>query len=395
MNRGARILYVGTLHPHRGGTAMVANDLLPGLAARGHSITAVAPFVGEPPARWDAALRRAGVTVARFPMPRFETNVMVAPDPAYRSEQQAQARRVLAAVCQRNDHDVLMIGRESFVVGLPDLARASGMRVIAIVHSVASAILRGQVCAEAFPNMVEELSKCDRMVSVSEQVGVALVEVGLADVWTICSGIDVESFRPGAVSPRVRRHLSPPADATLVGHVSNLNPVKRVPDFIAAAAIARRQRPDLHFVVLGDGPDRSGLEQETARRGLAEHIRFHGWIERQELPGYYRALDIVVLPSSIEGLPLAGLEAMASGCVLIASDIPASRELIIDGRAGMLFPTGDVEALARCVLRAAARPELRREIGGNARRHVAERYTRERMVDGYDRMLDELARSAP
>lgn len=393
-SRGARIIYVGTLYPHRGGSAVVADTLLPALAARGFPIVAVVPFAGAPPARWDARLARCGVTVVRFRMPWLESNPHLIPDPSYRLAQQREVRRALADVVPGNGNDILLIGRESFVEGLPEFGNARGMRVTAMLQGVAASILGGHIPADAFPGMIRELSKCDLAISVAAHQAAALAEAGLSNVRTVANGIDIERFRPGPAAPAVRRRLGLPAEGTVVAHVSNLKPVKRAQHFVAAAAIALGRRPDLRFLVLGDGPERAALEQDCARRGIAGRVRFAGWIEREGMPDCYRAVDLVVLPSVTEALPLVGLETMASGRVLIASHIPAARELIEDGRTGLLFPTGDVEKLAGCILQVADRPDLRREIGRAARRHVVQRYTRDRMVDGYERILSELAGAA-
>ncbi len=395
MPQGPRIVYVGTLHPHRGGSAIVANDLLPALAARGFPTVAVAPFYREPPLPLNSDLAESGVEVVRFPMPTPEINPHAVPDRAYRSAQRRHVWRILANVVRGNGRDVLLIGRESFVAGMPDLAKTRGMRVITVLHGVAVSILRGHIAAAAFPNMIDELSRCDLVISVAEHMAAALGEVGVANVRTVANGIDVATFRPGPARAETRRHLGVPQGALAVGHVSNLKPVKRVEDFIAAAAIALEHRPDLHFVILGDGPGRASLEADCARRGLADRVRFLGWIEREAIADYYRALDIMVLASSTEAMPLACLEAMASGCLMIASDIPASRELLVDGMTGLLFRTGDVPELARLILLAAGRPDFRRQIAGKARQHVARHYTLRRMVEGYRRILEELANAAP
>jgi glycosyltransferase involved in cell wall biosynthesis len=259
-----------------------------------------------------------------------------------------------------------------------------------MLQGVAASILSGHIGASAFPEMEEELMKCDRLISVAEHMAHALGTIGIGNVCAVANGIDVDRFHPGPMAPRIRQDLGFPPDAILVAHVSNLKPVKRAGDFIAAAERAIAQRPDLGFVVIGDGPDRAALERDCARSGLADRMGFAGWIAWERMADHYRALDMIVLPSATEGLPLACLEAMASGRVMIASDIPASRELIVDGETGFLFPMGDVDALTRRILWLADRPEIRRQVGIAARSAVAQRFTSDHMVEGYDRVLSGL-----
>ncbi len=92
-----------------------------------------------------------------------------------------------------------------------------------------------------------------------------------------------------------------------------------------------------------------------------------GWQPRETMPGWYALADIVAMPSASEAMSLAGLEAMAAGRVLVASDIPAFRETVTDGVDGLLAPVADVPALADRIATAAADPALRARIGAAAR----------------------------
>ena len=107
------------------------------------------------------------------------------------------------------------------------------------------------------------------------------------------------------------------------------------------------------------------------------------------MPDYYSICDAVAMPSESEGRSMVQLETQSSGRLLIASDIPASREVVRDGVTGMLFPLGSREALAECILAAASNAALRETIGRQARSAVEEH-----SLDAYgvsmERMLMEL-----
>jgi glycosyltransferase involved in cell wall biosynthesis len=105
----------------------------------------------------------------------------------------------------------------------------------------------------------------------------------------------------------------------------------------------------------------------------------------------YGAFDLVAQASRSEGLPNVLLEAAAAGCPIVATDAGGSREIVVDGRTGLLVPTGDVEALAEALGRAIDDPELRRRIGVAARAHVAGSFGMDRFAREYGDLYEELA----
>ena len=121
--------------------------------------------------------------------------------------------------------------------------------------------------------------------------------------------------------------------------------------------------------------------------------RFAGWVDQSESPRYLNLADMVVMPSQLEALSLVYLEAQACGRVLIASDIPAAREVIEDGVTGLLFPMGVIEAFSERILLAAAQPGLRAAIGRRARAQ-AEASGMDEWLDAYERALRELVPGA-
>ncbi len=136
---------------------------------------------------------------------------------------------------------------------------------------------------------------------------------------------------------------------------------------------------------------RDALNAEAQRLGVAKRVHITGWIERTAMPDYYGLADIVVHASASEGLSLTCLEAMASGRTLIASDIPAARELISDGVDGMLFPLGDVNALGRAIVGTTRDRMLRARLGAAARKRVVESFSltqmNEQLLAAIDRFL--------
>jgi glycosyltransferase involved in cell wall biosynthesis len=129
--------------------------------------------------------------------------------------------------------------------------------------------------------------------------------------------------------------------------VGRLAPVKNPAAFLAAAEIVHRTRPDARFVMVGDGELRGELERERRRLGLEETLQITGW--RREMPGVYEDLDLLVVCSRNEGTPVVLIEAIASGCPVVATAEGGVPELLEHGRWGRLT-SADPPRLAQSIV---------------------------------------------
>ena len=144
--------------------------------------------------------------------------------------------------------------------------------------------------------------------------------------------------------------------------------------------------------MVGDGVLRAEIEAACTRLAVHDRFRFAGWVPYERVPAHLGLADLVVLASEGEGLARVYLEAQASQKVLIASDIPAAREVIEPGRTGFLFEKGNPADLADQTLLAAADPRLRAAIGRRAGVRVRA-HALDRAVAAYvDLMREILAR---
>jgi len=143
--------------------------------------------------------------------------------------------------------------------------------------------------------------------------------------------------------------------------------VKRVSALIHAFASEADKHPDVDFLIAGSGPDEKELH-ETARDILPDRIRFLGWITPEQKPGLYNVAECLLLASRSEGFPTVIGEAMLCGTPVLASDVGAISELVVDGKTGWLFEAGDDSGLVRALTEvlehparaAAMRPYVRR-----------------------------------
>jgi glycosyltransferase involved in cell wall biosynthesis len=134
------------------------------------------------------------------------------------------------------------------------------------------------------------------------------------------------------------------------------------------------------------------MEDACQQAGIQDRVRFTGWVDYPRVPDYINLADLVVMPSADEGLARVYLETQACGRVLLASDIPAAREVVVDGQTGLLFRAGDLADLTATTLRAAAAAPLRAAIGRQARQHIEDQHRLPDAVARYAALLAELAR---
>jgi len=116
---------------------------------------------------------------------------------------------------------------------------------------------------------------------------------------------------------------------------------------------------------------------------------FLGWQPSERTPSLYAGMDVLALPSLLEGLPRSVMEAAAMGIPVVASDVKGNREVVIDGRTGLLFPYGDVRALAAALRRILDAPELAASMGRRGAELAAERFD-EQFV--FEKILEEYAK---
>jgi glycosyltransferase involved in cell wall biosynthesis len=171
---------------------------------------------------------------------------------------------------------------------------------------------------------------------LTDTVGVA------SDVTVLPNGIDLDRFRPVDAAEFRRRHDLD--DGPLVGYTGRHGYEKRLHDAVDAAAGV-----DATLVFGGDGPARDDLEARAAERGV--DARFLGFLDRDDLPAFYSALDAFAFPSPVETEGLVALEAIACGTPVVAADEGALASTVDDGETGYHFSTGDVDAFADTITR--------------------------------------------
>jgi glycosyltransferase involved in cell wall biosynthesis len=374
----ARLLYVGPLPPVWGGTAVLFGQILDGLADRGFAVEALSFSTSD----LIEDRRPSGIRVRRY----GET---FTPGPDYIRMRSDGIRAYLPDLIREVRPDLVIVGAETFMPGVCSVAKEHDLPCLGVVHNVLCSALDGAYPASVLELLVPPLHYAVRLVAVAAHIGERLEKLGLASTIVIPNFVDTNRFAPRSSDNKLRQSLGFGASDIIGLHVSNLKDVKRPMDLIRSAALAIGRNERLRYLVVGDGPNRQEMVQRCCELGIQEQVRFTGWVSHEQLPSYFNLADMVVVPSETEAMALVFLEAMSSGCVLIASDIPATRELVRDGETGVLVKKGDIEALAEKTLTVAEDPGLRELIGANSRRHVVANHERGLAIDAFADVIDE------
>ena len=195
----------------------------------------------------------------------------------------------------------------------------------------------------------------------------------------IPNAVDHRRFRPDVDGSAVRSKLRIPPEVPIVLLVGRIVPHKGVEHFVEAA----RYVPDAWFLVAGGGSSLDAMKRLALSMGVADRVRFLGRISDNRLPEVYAACDVFVLPSvsRLEAFGIVALEAMSTGKPVIVADIPGVREIIEDGRDGLLADPVNPRDLAEKIRRLLSDPKARQTMGARGREKVLESFSIERVTD--------------
>lgn len=177
---------------------------------------------------------------------------------------------------------------------------------------------------------------------------------------TIQNGLDADRVRSRLSTQEARIALGVPAESAVLGTVGRLEPVKRLDLFLSAAKQLAATSPSMYFLIVGEGSRIRGLQQQAAASGLADRVLFLG--HRDDVFDILRAMDIFVLCSDHEGMPMALLEALALGVPTLSRSVGGVSEVITNGVNGVLIQSDDPSQLAESCRRLLADEGERRRL---------------------------------
>lgn len=219
------------------------------------------------------------------------------------------------------------------------------------------------------------------IVAISDATRILMEEDGIpaARIHTVYSGIDLNKYDSIQVPDDFRQQWQIPESAILVGTVAAIVPPKDYPNFISAAALASKQDPSLHFLVVGDGKLRESCESLAQRLGLGSRITFAGF--QSQVAVFLKAMDIFVLASRREGLGSVILDAMSVGLPVIGTRAGGIAEMIEDNVSGITVEAKNSKALAQAIVGLAADSAKRQRLSQAALKRVKS-FSKEQMADG-------------
>lgn len=229
------------------------------------------------------------------------------------------------------------------------------------------------------------------VIAVSEEVKARLLKAGvrLEKIHLIRNGIDLRPFR--RATPSLHLAADDQGDVTTIGWIGRLSSEKGADVFLHAAARVLAEHPSTRFIMTGDGPDLAILTTLIDELNIGGSVSMIG--RREDMPGVYASLDIMVSSSRQEGLPMAILEGMASGLPLVATAVGDVPIVVLNSRTGILVPSEDVELLAAAMVKLIQNPVLRECLGDAARKLIEDEFSAERMTADYLRVYEGVAAS--
>jgi len=367
-----------------GGSGVVATELAHALAGRGHEVHLIS---SDPPFRWRegaAGLSFERVLVPNYPLfrePQYLlalTNTLVRVSQARRLDIIHAHYAVPHATAAYLAHQVLSV-----------TCRAAAPRTVTTLHGTDITLVGSD------PSYADVVA-----FSIEQSHGVTAVSASLRndtvralginrDVRVIPNFLDCAQYRrqPNAAIRAPWRPLA--AGESLVVHVSNLRPVKRIDRVIEVFDRIRRRVP-ARLVIVGEGPERGAAERLAADLGIIDRVEFAG--EQADLVPWLSAAQLFLLPSAQESFGLAALEAMACEVPVVASRVGGLSEIIEDGATGFLCEPDDVDGMAARGVQVLGDPALAARMGQAAAVRVRQRYSTDDVVPQYEAFYAEVLR---
>ena len=196
---------------------------------------------------------------------------------------------------------------------------------------------------------------------------------------TIFNGVDLAIYNNNNGSIKAKQLIGIEKNGhPFIGMVTRLWEQKAPEDFIRAIPFVVKNIPKAKFLVIGDGPLREKLEQISTALNIQQNVIFLGW--RKDVKDLLKIMDIFVLPSLWEGLPISILEAMANAKPVIASNIKGNNELVIHGETGLLVPIQSPQKIGESVLQLLGDSSLLNKMGQNGYQVVKMKYDINKIV---------------
>ena len=353
-----------------GGSGVVATEVGKALAARGHEVHLLSPAIPPRLVGFEDRLFFHEVTASPYPL--FEN----APFSIALASKMADVA----------EHHGLEIMHAHYAIPhasaalLARMALGGKLKVVTTLHGTDITVVGSD---PSYLSMVRlAIRESDAVTSVSEYLREETYRTFKVD-----RPIDViPNFVTAPVGgvPDCRKWLAP-CSASILTHISNFRPVKRVMDVMRTFELVRKEHP-ARLVMVGDGPDRAEAEAYAREHGFEAEVRFTG--KQLDISTVLACSDVFLLPSATESFGLAALEAMAHRVPVIASRVGGLPEVVRHGVDGYLEALGDVQAMAQDALTLLRDCDLRKKMGLSAQKRALTTFEEGPVIDQYEAVYE-------
>jgi glycosyltransferase involved in cell wall biosynthesis len=358
-----------------------------GLHQRGHRVTLVSGPTTGPEGSLVERARRGGYEYIEVPQ-------LVR---AVRPRMDFSARRNLRSLYRRLNPDVVHThSSKAGILGRFAAADAGVPIIVHTIHGMSFNRTQPWFLRAAYAWLERRAARRSQaIVAVADAMIEQSVAAGICErekMLTVYSGMEVARFTPSPEARRAARlQWGIGDDEIVVGTVARLFRRKGYEQLIPIMAAARRRVPQLHFVWIGDGAQRTRYEAQLERLGLSGCTTLVGLIPPAEVPSQLAGCDILAHTSQWEGLPRAVVQALLLEVPVVAFDIDGTPEVVLEGRTGRVVPLNDLEAFGAALCELALDAESRRKMGAAGRAHCLKRFDWRVMVDQLEALYRRLA----
>ena len=392
------------------GAAIHVRELSQALHALGHQVLIVTPRAGgQPPPHFDVPVREFALDAADQ-----ATIDLLAADPSAGAPIVRAVRGILSATSLRDQ------ARETVCAFAPDaiyeryslfgtagLALARQLNIPRILE--VNAPLSEEQAAHrglGFPEAARELERmilcsAEHVIAVSSEVERWLVGLGVEPerIAILPNAVDVARFEAADGEREALRSRLDVGGRPVVGFLGTLKPWHDTAALIRAAGMLCRRGTRPQWLIVGDGPERGRLEELARREGVEAMTTFTGAVPHEQVPAYLAALDVAAAPyprtEHFYFSPLKLYEYLGAGRPVVAADIGQIRDCIRPGATGLLYPPGDVAALADAIEALVDDNPLRVSLGRAGREHAREHHSWEANAAAVVRLAAQLGCPSP
>ena len=229
-----------------------------------------------------------------------------------------------------------------------------------------------------------------KVITLSNKLDQRALDIGVkrSKIRVVPNGINTDMFNPNMYdSTETKRELGFEPSNLVLGFTGRLVPLKGVEYLLQALEIVRRSAPDVSLLIIGDGPQRSDIENRARNSNLT--VKITGWVGRNEIPHYLSAIDIFVCPSLTEGMPVAVIEAMAMQKPIVATNVGGNPDLVEHGKNGFIGPPRDPYFIAGAIQKLATTERLRKQMGQLSRKLIEKKFTWDKLVPKIEKVYEQ------